>query len=232
MEDPALRWDLGPVRRRHRARRVAIAVVAVLALAVAAWTLLRPGADDGPVTLAEPAGYHGAAGFPIGFPHTELGAASAAAATLEAAWSLDDVQATAAAQLYAPPEQQEAARAGAVSATKGWRRTLGLPEEGSLPAGAAMRSSTIGIRWQERAEDQILVSVLVQVTATKGDSGPVYSSPYAMNLLMTWHPTLRGGDWVNTPDTRPAAAPPAAAPGTPQFTAAGWRPIARTQPTS
>ncbi|MFE3451616.1 hypothetical protein ACFXJ8_22100 [Nonomuraea sp. NPDC059194] len=229
MEDPALRWDLGPVRRRHRVRRVAIAVAAVLAVAVAAW-MLRPGSDAEPVTLAEPAGYHGAAGFPIGFPRTELGAASAAAATLEAAWTLDEVQATAAAQLYAAPEQQEAARAGAVNATKGWRRTLGLPEEGSLPAGAAMRSSTIGVRWQERAQDQILVSVLVQVTATKGDQGPLYSSPYAMNLLMTWHPTLRGGDWVNTPDARPVAAPPAAAPGTPQFTAAGWRPITRTDP--
>ncbi|MBE1560202.1 hypothetical protein [Nonomuraea africana] len=229
MEDPALRWDLGPVRRRHTIRRVAAVVVAVLVVAVAAW-LLRPGSDTGPVTLAEPAGHHGEAGFPIGFPHTELGAASAAAATLEAAWTLDETQATAAAQLYAAPEQQEAARAGAVGATRGWRRTLGLPEEGSLPAGAAMRSSTIGIRWQERAEDQILVSVLVQVTATKGDSGPLYSSPYAMNLLMTWHPTLRGGDWVNTPDTRPVAAPPAAAPGTPQFTAAGWRPIAHTGP--
>ncbi|MGV9776189.1 hypothetical protein [Streptosporangium sp. NPDC003464] len=242
-----LDWDLGPPP--HNSRRMIVVVVSIVGailLMIGAWQFLRPEpvtstartadpAAAGTVALAPPSGYEGDAGYPVGFPHTELGAVSAAAATLEAAWTLDIEQAEQAAVLYAPPEQQEAARAGARAAVAGWRETLGLPKAGKLPDGAAMRTRTIGVQWRARAKDQIQVSVLVQVTATKGaqDTDPTYSSPYAMSLLMAWHPGMRGrGDWVNIPDPVSAAVPEVALPGTPEFTAAGWKPISGPEPTS
>jgi hypothetical protein len=221
---------------------VITAVAGVLAAAIGLWLILRP--DPAPpvrapartgVVLPPPAGYDGAAGHPIGFPRTELGAASAAAAALEAVWTLEVDQAEQAAVLYAAPEQREAARDGARATVRGWRDTLDLPKEGKLPEGAAMRTQTVGIQWRPAAPDQVHVSVLVQVTATKGakSSEPLYSSLYAMSLLMAWSPDIRGkghGDWVNIPDSAPPAVPQAAPPGTPEFTAAGWKTL--TGPTS
>ncbi|MFI0420249.1 hypothetical protein [Spongiactinospora sp. 9N601] len=241
-EDPVLDWGLGPPR--HTLRWVLIALVAAVAAGVVVWLLFR--SDGAPtqaatartepvgITLAKPSGYHGEGGYPIGFPKTELGAASAAAAALEAAWTLDPDQAEQAAVLYAPPDQQEAARAGAAAVVRDWRKTLGLPEEGELPPGAGLRTTTIGVQWRSRAADQVEVSVLVQVTATKdaGVDTPAYSSPYAMSLLMAWRPDARGGargDWVNIPDPQQVVVPKVAAPGTPEFRAAGWKPIAGTQ---
>ncbi|MEU7989613.1 hypothetical protein AB0B56_32595 [Streptosporangium canum] len=246
-EDPVLDWDLGPPP--HNSRRMLVVVVSIVGailLAIGGWHLLRPepatstvqttDLTAGTVTLAPPSDYKGEAGYPVGFPHSELGAVSAAAATLEAAWTLDAAQAEEAAVLYAPPEQQEAARAGARTAVAGWRETFGLPRAGKLPDGAAMRTRTIGVQWRTRAKDQVQVSVLVQVTATKGvqDTDPTYSSPYAMSLLMAWHSGMRGGgrgDWVNIPDPVPAALPEVALPGTAEFTAAGWKPLSGPEPT-
>jgi hypothetical protein len=219
---------------------VVVSIVGAILLAVGVWQFTQPEpapAATSPresvgdsVLLARPSGYEGAAGYPVGFPHTELGAVSAAAATLEAAWTLDLDQAEQAAVLYAPPEQHDAARDGAHEAVAGWREILGLPKDGALPEGAAMQTRTIGIQWKARAKDQIQVSVLVQVTATKGvqDTDPTYSSPYAMSLLMAWHPDMRGanrGDWVNIPDPLSTTVPRVALPGTPEFTAAGWKPL-------
>ncbi|MBP2708161.1 hypothetical protein JOL79_30720 [Microbispora sp. RL4-1S] len=244
--DPALDWDLGP-RRRWDPRHVLLVIVGVVTVVAVAIIVLQTrepehrAAATAPVAapsiaLAAPSGHEGDGGYPIGFPRTELGAASAAAAALEAAWTLDGAQAEQAAVLYAPPDQRDAARDGAREAVRGWRETLGLPAEGDLPEGAALRTQTIGVQWKARADDQVQVWVLVQVTATKGGSGsgPVYSSPYAMSLLMTWSPDMRGagkGDWVNVPDPAPPTVPPAALPGTPQFAAAGWSSLLPPRPT-
>ncbi|GHH66010.1 hypothetical protein GCM10017673_11020 [Streptosporangium violaceochromogenes] len=244
--DSTLDWDLGsPSRTNRRMVVVVVSIVGAILVAIGGWRLLAGGSGTTPtpatgaagaVTLASPSGYEGEAGYPIGFPHTEAGAVSAAAAALEAAWTLDAAQAQHAAVLYAPPEQREAARAGARAAVAGWRETLGLPKSGALPEGAAMRTKTIGVQWRPRADDLVQVSVLVQVTATKGvqDTDPTYSSPYAMSLLMTWNPGMRGpgrGDWVNIPDPAPAPVPAVALPGTPEFTAAGWKPLSGPDPT-
>ena len=54
-----------------------------------------------------------------------------------------------------------------------------------------------------------------------------------MNLLMAWNPDMRGasqGDWVNVPDPISAPVPPVALPGTPEFTAAGWKPLPARRP--
>ncbi|WP_440070585.1 hypothetical protein [Streptosporangium sp. OZ121] len=246
-DDPTLNWDLGPPpSARRRMLIVVVSIVGTILLAAGAWQLLQtestpvnasaPKAVGDTVLLAPPSGYEGAAGYPVGFPRTELGAASAAAAALEAAWTLDAEQAEQAAVLYARPEQHDAARAGAREAVAGWREILGLPKDGALPDGAAMRTRTIGVQWKARAQDQVLVSVLVQVTATKGvgDTDPTYASPYAMSLLMVWQPGMRGanqGDWVNVPDPLATSVPQVALPGTPEFTAAGWKPISGPEPT-
>lgn len=247
-DDPALNWDLGPPpSARRRMVIVVVSIVGAILLAVAAWQLLRPEAETvnasatignagETVVLAPPSGYEGAAGYPVGFPRSEVGAISAAAAALEAAWTLDATQAEQAALLYAAPEQHDAARAGAREAVAGWREILGLPKDGALPDGAAMRTRTVGVQWKPRGQDQMQVSVLVQVTATKGvgDTDPTYSSPYAMSLLMVWQPGMRGanqGDWVNVPDPLATSVPPVALPGTPEFTAAGWKPISGPEPT-
>ncbi|MFI7041745.1 hypothetical protein ACIBI0_34120 [Microbispora rosea] len=243
--DPALDWDLGPPRRwdpRHLIVAVA-GVVTVVAVAVIVLQTRQGAPPPTParvvapaVALAVPTGHEGDGGYPVGFPHTEIGAASAAAAALEAAWTLDVGQAEQAAALYAPPDQREAAREGARDAVRGWRETLGLPPEGELPAGAALRTQTIGVQWRVRSEDQVQVFVLVQVTAATGAgaTGPVYSSPYAMSLLMAWKPDMRGadkGDWVNIPDPTPPSVPAAALPGTPEFPTAGWKSLIGPRPT-
>ncbi|ETK35519.1 hypothetical protein [Microbispora sp. ATCC PTA-5024] len=243
--DPVLDWDLGPPRRwdpRHLLL-VVVGVITVVAVAVIVLETRGPGPAPVPkpvaapaIALAAPSGHEGEGGYPVGFPRTDLGAASAAAAALEAAWTLDGAQAEQAAVLYAAPDQRQAARDGARAAVRGWRETLGLPAEGDLPDGAALRTQTIGIQWTARSEDQIQVSVLVQVTASKGagGTGPLYSSPYAMSLLMAWAPDMRGagkGDWVNVPDPTPPSVPPAALPGTPEFAAAGWKSLTAPRPT-
>ncbi|GIH75413.1 hypothetical protein [Planobispora longispora] len=244
VEESVLDVDLGPPGRAFRRRLlIAAAAAAVIAAALAGWSLLRGGPDPqrpaasgapATVTLATPSAYRGDAGYPIGFPHTELGAVSAAAAALEAAWTLDPAQAEQAAVLYALPEHREAARDGAGATVGGWRRTIGLSEEGSLPEGAALRTRTVGVQWHNRAEDQVQVSLLVQVTATKGvkEAGPTYSSPFAMSVLMVWRPGIRDGtgDWLNAPDPLPAVVPAIAAPGTPEFTAAGWKAVTGPTP--
>ncbi|MFC4057153.1 hypothetical protein ACFOWE_02540 [Planomonospora corallina] len=246
-EDSVFDVDLGPPGRASRRRLVVVlTVVGLIVAAAAGWRLLRPG-QEGPaaparppasapaaVALASPAGYHGEAGYPVGFPRTELGAASAAAAALEAAWTLDVEQARQAATLYAPPDQQDAAREAADATTRGWRETLGLPAEGELPEGAALRTETIAVQWHARARDQVQVSLLVRVTATRGgkDPGPEHSSPVAMSVLMVWNPGVRSGagDWVNTPDPLPTVVPQVALPGTPEFAAAGWRAVTGPAP--
>lgn len=247
-DDPALNWDLGPPpSARRRMIIVVVSIVGTILLAAAAWQLLRSDSETvtasvpvgnagGTVLLAPPSGYEGAAGYPVGFPHNEVGAISAAAAALEAAWTLDSVQAEQAALLYAAPEQHDAARAGAREAVAGWREILGLPKDGALPDGAAMRTRTVGVQWQPRGQDQTQVSVLVQVTATRGvgDTEPTFSNSYAISLLMRWQPGMRGanqGDWVNIPDPLATSVPPVALPGTPEFTTAGWKPISGPKPT-
>ncbi|MBG0826856.1 hypothetical protein HS041_03595 [Planomonospora sp. ID67723] len=242
VEESVLDVDLGPPGRASRRRALAVlAVAGVAAAALTAWLLPRAAAGpaasppaptpSSEVVLAAPSAHHGDAGYPVGFPRTELGAVSAAAAALEAAWTLDSGQAEQAAVLYALPEQREAARDGADATVRGWRKTLGLPEDGELPEGAALRTETVGVQWHRRAEDQVQVSLLVRVNAVKGteETGPAYSSPFAMSVLMVWSPAVREGtgDWVNAPDPLPAVVPEVAAPGTPEFTAAGWRPVAR-----
>lgn len=244
--DSDLDWDLSP-QRRWNPRHVLLVIVGLVTMLAAVVIVLQtrraeskevpaPVRTAPAVALAEPGGREGAAGFPIGFPQTEIGAVSAASATLEGAWTLDGARAEQAAVLYAPPDQREAAREGAKAVVRGWRETLGLPTKGELPEGAALRTQTIGVQWQARDDDQVQVSVLVLVTATKGgdDDTSVYSSPYAMNLLMTWLPDARGagqGDWVNIPDPTPPAVPAAALPGTPEFAAAGWKSITGPRPT-
>ncbi|WP_067184884.1 hypothetical protein [Microtetraspora niveoalba] len=235
VEDPALDWDLRSPRRIRATVLIVVAVVVVVVAVVliaGMWRVVGASSTPSPspaptaVTLAQPLAYEGEAGYPVGFPHTDLGAVSAAAAALEAAWTLDGEQAEQAAMLYAPPEQRKAASDGARAAVSGWRETLGLPKEGKLPEGASLRTQTIGVQWRARAQDQVQVSVLVQVTATTGGDGPTYSSPYAMTLLMAWYPGVRGdgrGDWVNIPDPTPPPVPQTALPGTPEFTAAGWK---------
>ncbi|MFC0861810.1 hypothetical protein ACFHYQ_05810 [Sphaerimonospora cavernae] len=242
--DSDLDWDLGPQRRWNPrvVLLVVVGVVTVLAATVIVLQTRRAESKEVPVSvrtapaiaLAEPSGREGAAGYPIGFPHTEIGAVSAASATLEGAWTLDRAQAEQAAALYARPDQRKAAREGARAVVQGWRETLDLPPEGKLPEGAALRTQASGVQWQARSDDQVQVSVLVLVTATKGtgDGASVYSSPYAMNLLMTWLPDARGtgrGDWVNIPDPAPPAVPAAALPDTPEFAAAGWKSLTGPQ---
>lgn len=238
-EDPALDWDLSPPGRGSRRMIiVVVSIVGAILLTISGWRALHPepvptpastaDATSGAVVLASPSGYNGDGGNPVGFPHTDLGAVSAAAAALEAEWTLDTAQAEQSVVLYVPPEQQDAARAGAQAAATEWRKTLGLPESGKLPDGAAMQTKTVGVQWRTRATDQVQVSLLVQVTATKGigDPDPVYSRPHARTLLMAWQAGMRGvGDWVRIPDPVTAAAPEAAMPGTPEFTAAGWKPL-------
>ncbi|GGS74792.1 hypothetical protein GCM10010156_36980 [Planobispora rosea] len=244
VEESVLDVDLGPPGRAFRRKVVVAAAAAVVtATAFAGWSVLRGGAEPqrpaasgspAGITLATPSAYHGDAGYPIGFPRTELGAVSAAAAALEAAWTLDPVQAEQAAVLYALPEHREAARDGAGATVSGWRKTIGLPVDGPLPEGAALRTRTIGVQWHNRAEDQVQVSLLVRVTATEGtgDAAPTYSSPFAMSVLMVWRPGIRDGtgDWFNTPDPLPTVVPPIAAPGTPEFIAAGWKAVAGPTP--
>lgn len=236
-EDPILDWGLRPAWHTSRqARLLIVGVLGALAVAVGVWLIMRLEAApvrapiSNAVVLPAPTGYNGEAGYPVGFPRTELGATSAAAAALESVWTLETDQAEQAAVLYAPPDQREAARDGARATVRGWRETLGLPKDGKLPEGAVLRTQTIGVQWRPGAKDQVHVSVLVQVVASKGtkSSSSLYSSLYAMNLLMAWSPDIRGknrGDWINIPDPAPPAVPAVASLGTPGFTAAGWKPL-------
>ncbi|WP_084965732.1 hypothetical protein [Thermoactinospora rubra] len=224
VDGQAVPWDLGPVRPR---RPIVLRWTAGVLAAVAAAWILRPSSCGEPVALPQPSGHHGEAGYPVGFPHTGPGAAAAAAAALEAGWSLDAEEAAAGSALYVAPDQQARSRADAASATVHWRRAVGLPDDGGLPSGAALTVTTIGVRWQERSRDQVVVSVLARVDATAGDAGPVHAGSHARTFVMTWSPAQRGGDWVRSLTAPPAAPPPVAEPGSPAFASAGWRPIAR-----
>ncbi|GIH93063.1 hypothetical protein ACFFMN_02680 [Planobispora siamensis] len=249
VEGPVLDVDLGPPGRAFRRRAlVALAVAGALTAALCVWLLPDRGSGAPPVSgagssgssgpswvvLARPSGYHGDAGYPVGFPRTTLGAVSAAAAALEASWTLDAWRAEQAAELYAPAERRATARDDAGAVVRGWRETLDLPLDGDPPAGAALRTEPIGVRWNDSAGDEVLVSLLVRVNATRGtdEPGPAYSAPLAVNMQMIWRPGVRGGngDWVRALDPPPAAAPPIAEPGTREFAAAGWKAVTGTPP--
>lgn len=171
------------------------------------------------VTLPTAAGADGQ--LPVGFPHTAPGAAALGAAIVQFGWTTDLSQARTVAALYAAPADQGAALTNAAELAGNLAAKLGGTPE-SLPAGAGVQASIVGVALHSVDADTELVDLLVAVVYYPAGAPPSAPRYTALSAVFTW--LADPGDWRYT--LAPADAPPAAdPPGTAAFNADGWSAI-------
>lgn len=164
--------------------------------------------------------------FPVRFPHTPAGAASAMAAMLSSTWTMDAAGNTQAADVYAQPQIRSIARQAGAPAAADLRQRVGLPAGGKLPEGAYVSVTPTGVRWKVLSPDQVQVAMMVSVSSAASTQTAPSTRVATIGSGWVWDTSVRGGDWVFTGDDVDAMVPDIADPGTPQFTKLGWLAIA------
>ena len=185
-------------------------------------------ASPPPDGVALPDGSNLVDGYPTGFPHSDLGPVAAQAALAQAQIGFDYDQAARIAGIYAAPGAREALVDRSHAAVRLRRRQAGVPADGSVPGPASYALTPVAFTVTELDTDYYAVSLLSYVTLVTAD-GTARDSLYAGTGLFRWI----GGDW-KVVEGAPAdlarllaqGQPAAAAPGTPEFTEAGWNLIA------
>lgn len=180
-------------------------------------------------------------GYPVSFPHTDLGAAAALVEFNRAQIGFDYDQAAAIARVYAAPDDVDAVEARASDAVANRRQQLGVPAAGEPAAPAAFALTPFAFTLDELDTDYYAVTVLNLATTTNTD-GEIRNIYYSGTQLVRWVSTGDGaddeaGDWkVVEPSVEDAeqvaSLPqlPAVGPTDPQFAKSGW--IALKTPTS
>lgn len=176
-----------------------------------------------------PAATAQADGFPVGFPRSPQGAAAAMASMLQATWTLNAWQARRASAVYAHPAARDAAVEGGAQSTRDFRADLGLPLEGDVPAGAYLSVTTVATRWRAVSADEVRVAMMVRIDSGLDAQMTPRSKTVSMGGIWVWDRSVRGGDWVFTAGDANDVVPELAAPGTPQFAAAGWLAIVQQE---
>lgn len=227
-----------------RTRPVVIAVGALSAVLLAAAALLLVGHDHGhpsaaarhaptPVTGSSPTplptgavtlvpGTRLADGVTVGYPHTTIGAISAASVYLGSiASTLDPDYAASLGRTVGDPANPALPGnlAGSVTAL---RTALQLPTDGPAPARAAFLTTPQMYQLREASDDQALVLLLTSntfINAQGGTAGTVGVYP----MRMHW----TSGDWrlAGIGGTAIDYSSLTAAPGSPDAAAKGWQPL-------
>jgi len=177
-------------------------------------------------------------GYPVGFPHTDLGAAATLVEFNRAQIGFDYDQSAAIARVYAAPDDPDAVEARSSEAVANRRQQLGVPATGDPAAPAAFALTPFAFTIDELDTDYYAVTVLNLATTTN-TNGEVRNLYYSGTQLVRWISTGQGesGDWKvaepSAEDAEQVASLPrlqGLGPTDPQFAESGW--IAITTPTS
>ena len=175
-----------------------------------------------------PTGIDQVTGYPSKFPRTDLGAVALQIEVAKAQVGFDYDQAVTVAGLYATPEDQTVFEERARDAVALRRRQAGVARLGDVPAPAAYAVTPIAYTLEELDSDYYAVNLLSYVTRTTA-GGKARDGLYAGTQLMAWVEVENGWDWRLVQGSPEDIAhlvhqgqPRAVAPGTPEFTKAGW----------
>lgn len=169
-------------------------------------------------------------GFPVGFPHSDAGAAAAQVEFTRTQVGFDFDQAAAAARAYAAPSDEPAIAARAKAAVANRRAQLSVPAAGPAAAPAAFALTPFAFQVAELDTDFYAVTVLSLATTTSA-GGEVRNLYYTGTQLVRWI----DDDWKTVAGTRADHAqvaalpqPPAVGPKDPRYLDAGWITIKRS----
>jgi hypothetical protein len=152
----------------------------------------------GPLTLVH--GTHSSGGISIGYPHSQVGAVSAAVEYGTQCGSTLDVQrSTQIGRVIADASYGDVGTAFAQGMAN-TRHHLGLPSNGPVPPGASMTFSTMAYQVRDAQADRVTVLLLAYLTTTTPADG-MRQRYIVVPALMVW----TGGDWklARRPDTAP-----------------------------
>jgi len=171
-----------------------------------------------------PAGTGQVAGYPVGFPHTDLGAVAAQAALNQAQIGFDYDQAATVIDVYAAPQDRGVLESRAREAVSYRRTKLAVPLNGAAPAPAAFALTPYAFQLQQLDADCYAVTVL-NLASTTDTTGEVRNIYYSGTQIVRWSDR----DWkvvAGTPAEQQQVIdqqqPPAVGPNDPQFRQAGW----------
>jgi hypothetical protein len=158
-------------------------------------------------------------GVQLGFPHTTVGAISAAAYLVSETYSLDPSHAEAAMQLLADSAYPTAPSDAALGAET-VRQSLGLAATGPVPVGYAMSLTAVEYQVRDVTADKVLVVLLCDFFSS--EPGPKDDHSIGVfPFLMHWE----HGDWKDAGDTGPQYLSLYATPDSAQAAKLGWKPL-------
>ncbi|MEU9037965.1 hypothetical protein AB0D45_24115 [Streptomyces sp. NPDC048352] len=176
-------------------------------------------------------------GSQVGFPHTLEGAAAMMAAANNTAIGEGKTAVDEQTRIYNSyvsvrdysAVNAERVKQKAQETERQLAQEMGGPGQKSLPAGAYMRSVTIGFKVLKKSDDEVSAWVLSRVVRRDGETAKETSGYTRRIAVAQWV----DGDWKMTADATSRALedvqgkdePTMAAPGDPAFNVAGWTAI-------
>lgn len=173
----------------------------------------------GPLKLV--AGARLAAGVSVGFPHSTVGAISAAAQYWgQIASTLDPARVKQIAGVVADPTWKNAARDLSVGPIR-TRKGLGLPTSGPVPAGASVMLTPVEYQVRQVAADSVTV-LLLGYYQTSVPGKETENRVGVFPAQMHW----ATGDWkIPSPTLGSDYSDLEVQPGSPEAKATGWQPL-------
>lgn len=177
---------------------------------------------SGPLQLVQ--GSRQINGVELGWPHTTVGAVSAATSfTVEIGSTLDPDRAAAITRLAADPGVSDAPQQAAQGALND-RKQLGVTAAGPVPNGTSIASEPVEYQLRAVTPDKVLVLLLCDTATTQPSTG-TQSSYGVVPVQATW----TGGDWLMDPPAGGTYDNLAAEPDSPQASTLGWRDLQQTE---
>lgn len=162
-------------------------------------------------------------GLYVGFPHSTVGAVSAAVEYQTQLGSTLEPDRAAAVMRIAADSTFANAPTLAAQGPASVRKSLGLPTNGPTPAGASVVLSAVQYQVRAVSSDQVTVLLLTTYTTTVPGQGS-QTRMGVFPLRMHWD----AGDWkILTPDEAADYRDLAAEPGSPAASAKGWQVMTR-----
>lgn len=159
-------------------------------------------------------------GVYLGFPHSTIGAVSAADEFLTLiASTLDPDRAAAVMRMVADPAYPNGPRQAAEGATND-RRELGFPAKGPLPQDLSLQTEPVEYQVRDVTADRVMVLLLCDFVVTVPGQG-TQTRIGVFPLPMHW----ASGDWKILPPATTDYSSLSAQPGSPQAAASGWQPL-------
>jgi hypothetical protein len=159
-------------------------------------------------------------GVYLGFPHSTVGAVSAADEFLTLiASTLDPDRAAAVMRMVADPGYVSGPQQAAEGAAND-RRDLGFPASGPLPENLSLQTEPVEYQVRDVTADRVTVLLLCDFIATVPGQG-TQTRIGVFPLPMHW----TSGDWKILPPVTTDYSSLSAEPDSPQAAASGWKPL-------